>query len=291
MVLIIAKKEREQRLLWGRSQVTKHVVQLLWPLDVTAFLTRATAFLGVGCTILQGASHRGFVYDSEDNHMGLISGSSAAPTSGLSRVHFTGGLRNTYSWLWCKHRLLPELIEGQDPRAYQLTCFHCAPTSLCAWTRSTTWKQPLRPLTGPRWGKICWVASIFVCRKDELFWTTKASIAGLHRAQHDPGCTGTERPLQRASQSPTVLPREVARSPGLSATLGFQHTAHRKAGHPGHCSSMQTELQTHKADESVNEYHIRGCKAQQYLPVSFVHSFQSSLLSSLFSFSVQQILK
>ena len=52
---------------------------------------RTTAFHGVGCTILQGASHRDFVYDSEDNHMGLINSSSAAPTSGLQHESMTAG--------------------------------------------------------------------------------------------------------------------------------------------------------------------------------------------------------
>ena len=121
-----------------------------------------------------------------------------------------------------------------------------------------------------------------MCRKDELVWITKASIAGLHRPECDPCCTGTERSLQRASQSLPVVPREVACGPRLGAMLGFQHTSHRKAGHPDHCMSTQIELQTHKADKGENEYHIGGCKTQQYLPVSYVHSSHFSLFSSLF---------
>lgn len=79
-----------------------------------------------------------------------------------------------------------------------------------------------------------------------------------------------------------MLPGEVACNPWLSAMLGFQHTADRKAGHSDHHLPTQMELQTHKADKGVKEYHTEGRKTQWYLPVSYVHSSHSALFSSLF---------
>lgn len=75
--LITAKKESEQRLLCGRSQVTRAAVPSRT--HATAFQTWATGFRGVGCNILKGDID--FMYDSEENHTKIIS--RTAPTSEL----------------------------------------------------------------------------------------------------------------------------------------------------------------------------------------------------------------
>ncbi|EOB03204.1 hypothetical protein Anapl_12001 [Anas platyrhynchos] len=74
--LIIAKKESEQRLLCGRSQVRPAVPSRT---HATAFQTWATGFHGVGCNILKGDID--FMYDNEDNCMRIIS--RTAPMSEL----------------------------------------------------------------------------------------------------------------------------------------------------------------------------------------------------------------